>query len=182
MGIPFTNDDDALTMVNKKMPQSVIVAAIKSSPGEYDTSTNELIRLNAAGVTVGELATQNRSNHDGILWKVWSNIGPGDGILRQLRSCDKFASASRCCCEHRERGMGVSELGSAAARGSSIRAGMVAGCEPASTECGMEPGASAPDPFGWAGLQCDASQRARFNLDTCNGCASCGSGGSGGSG
>jgi hypothetical protein len=42
-------------MVSKKMPESVIVSAIKSSPGKYDTSTNELIRLNAAGVTEVEL-------------------------------------------------------------------------------------------------------------------------------
>ncbi len=51
---PLTNDD-VLTMVNRKMPESVIVSAIKGSPGNYDTSTNELIRLNAAGVTEGEL-------------------------------------------------------------------------------------------------------------------------------
>ena len=51
---PLTNDD-VLAMVNKKMPESVIVSAIKSTPGSYDTSTNELIRLNSAGVTEVEL-------------------------------------------------------------------------------------------------------------------------------
>lgn len=51
---PLTNDD-VLSMVKKKMPESVIVAAIKSRPGEYDTSTNELIRLNSAGVSEAEL-------------------------------------------------------------------------------------------------------------------------------
>jgi len=51
---PLTNDD-ILAMVNKKMPESVVVSAIKSSPANYDTSTSELIRLNAAGVTEGEL-------------------------------------------------------------------------------------------------------------------------------
>lgn len=53
-GNPLTNDD-VLTMVNKEMPESVIVATIKCSPGEYDSSTNELIRLNAAGVSEDEL-------------------------------------------------------------------------------------------------------------------------------
>ncbi|WP_348263422.1 hypothetical protein P8935_02440 [Telmatobacter sp. DSM 110680] len=51
---PLTNND-VLAMVNKKMPESVIVSAIKTTPGAYDTSTNELIRLNSAGVTELEL-------------------------------------------------------------------------------------------------------------------------------
>jgi hypothetical protein len=51
---PLTNDD-VLTMVKKKMPESVIVSAINSSPANYNTSTGELIRLNSAGVTEGEL-------------------------------------------------------------------------------------------------------------------------------
>lgn len=42
-------------MVNKKLPESVIVSAIKTSPGKYDTSPNELIRLNSAGLTENEL-------------------------------------------------------------------------------------------------------------------------------
>lgn len=61
---PLTNDD-VLAMVQKKMPESVVVSAIKSSPGEYDTSTNELIRLNSAGVTEGELNAMLASAHKG---------------------------------------------------------------------------------------------------------------------
>jgi hypothetical protein len=61
---PLTNDD-VLAMVNKKMPESVIVSAIKSSPGAYDTSTNELIRLNAAGATEVELNAMLGVAHKG---------------------------------------------------------------------------------------------------------------------
>jgi hypothetical protein len=53
-GKPLTNDD-VLAMVQKKLPESVIVGAIKSTPGNYDTSPNELIRLNSAGLTENEL-------------------------------------------------------------------------------------------------------------------------------
>jgi hypothetical protein len=53
-GKPLTNDD-VLAMVKKKLPESVIVGAIKSTPGNYDTSPNELIRLNSAGLTENEL-------------------------------------------------------------------------------------------------------------------------------
>jgi hypothetical protein len=53
-GKPLTNDD-VLAMVKKKLPESVVVSAIKSSPGNYDTSPNELIRLNSAGLTENEL-------------------------------------------------------------------------------------------------------------------------------
>jgi hypothetical protein len=51
---PLTNDD-VIAMVRKKLPESVIVSAIHAGPGKFDTSTNELIRLNAAGVTENEL-------------------------------------------------------------------------------------------------------------------------------
>lgn len=51
---PLTNDD-VITMVHKKLPESVIVSAIQGGPGQFNTSTNELIRLNAAGVTEKEL-------------------------------------------------------------------------------------------------------------------------------
>jgi hypothetical protein len=61
---PLTNDD-VLAMVNKKMPESVIVSAIKNSPGAYDTSTNELIRLNSAGVTEVELNAMLAGSHPG---------------------------------------------------------------------------------------------------------------------
>jgi hypothetical protein len=51
---PLTNDD-VIAMVHKKLPESVIVSAIQAKPGKFNTSTNELIRLNAAGVTEAEL-------------------------------------------------------------------------------------------------------------------------------
>ena len=51
---PLTNDD-VIAMVHKKLPESVILSAIESSPSNFNTSSNELIRLNAAGVTEKEL-------------------------------------------------------------------------------------------------------------------------------
>jgi hypothetical protein len=51
---PLTNDD-VIAMVHKKLPESVIVSAIQAGLGKFNTSTNELIRLNAAGVTEKEL-------------------------------------------------------------------------------------------------------------------------------
>jgi hypothetical protein len=51
---PLTNDD-VIAMVHKKLPESVIVSAIQAGPGKFNTSTNELIRLNGAGVTEKEL-------------------------------------------------------------------------------------------------------------------------------
>lgn len=53
-GKPLTNDD-VIAMVKKKLPESVIVSAIQTGPANFNTSTNELIRLNAAGVTEKEL-------------------------------------------------------------------------------------------------------------------------------
>jgi hypothetical protein len=51
---PLTNDK-VIEMVHQKLPESVIVSAIKAGPSKFNTSTNELIRLNAAGVTEKEL-------------------------------------------------------------------------------------------------------------------------------
>ncbi len=51
---PLTNDD-VIAMVHKKLPESVIVSAIQAGPSKFNTSSNELIRLNAAGVTEKEL-------------------------------------------------------------------------------------------------------------------------------
>lgn len=48
-------NDDVIAMVHKKLPESVIVSAIQAGPGKFNTSTNELIRLNAAGLTEKEL-------------------------------------------------------------------------------------------------------------------------------
>jgi len=51
---PLTNDD-VIAMVRKKLPETVIVSAIQAGPAKFNTSPNELIRLNAAGVTEKEL-------------------------------------------------------------------------------------------------------------------------------
>ena len=48
-------NDDVIAMVYKKLPESVIVSAIQAGPAKFNTSPNELIRLNAAGVTEKEL-------------------------------------------------------------------------------------------------------------------------------
>jgi hypothetical protein len=61
-GKPLTNDD-VLAMVKKNLPESVIVGAIKSTPGNYDTSPNELIRLNSAGLTENELNAMVSAAH-----------------------------------------------------------------------------------------------------------------------
>jgi len=51
---PLTNDD-VIAMVHKKLPESVVLSAIQAGPAKFNTSPNELIRLNAAGVTEKEL-------------------------------------------------------------------------------------------------------------------------------
>lgn len=51
---PLTNDD-VIAMVRKKLPETVIVSAIQAGPAKFNTSPNELIRLNGAGVTEKEL-------------------------------------------------------------------------------------------------------------------------------
>jgi len=51
---PLTNDD-VISMVHKKLPESVVVSAIQAGPSKFNTSTSELIRLNAAGVSEKEL-------------------------------------------------------------------------------------------------------------------------------
>jgi hypothetical protein len=53
-GKPLTNDD-VIVMVKKKLPESVIISAIQSGPSKFDTSSNELIRLNSAGLSEKEL-------------------------------------------------------------------------------------------------------------------------------
>ena len=60
---PLTNDD-VIAMVHKKLPESVIVSAIQSGPSTFNTSTNELIRLNAAGVTEKELDAMLAASRD----------------------------------------------------------------------------------------------------------------------
>ena len=51
---PLTNDD-VITMVKHKMPESVVVSAIQSGPSKFNTSTSELIRLHNVGVTEAEM-------------------------------------------------------------------------------------------------------------------------------
>ena len=60
---PLTNDD-VIAMVHKKLPESVIVSAIQAGPGKFNTSTNELIRLNTAGVTEKELNAMLAASRD----------------------------------------------------------------------------------------------------------------------
>ena len=51
---PPTNDD-VITMVKSGITESVVVSAIQSRPGEFSTSTSELVRLHKAVVTDNEL-------------------------------------------------------------------------------------------------------------------------------
>ena len=51
---PLTNAD-VINMVKSKLPESVIVGAIQSHPGKFDTSTAGLITLHKAGVTENEM-------------------------------------------------------------------------------------------------------------------------------
>ena len=46
---------DVVKMVQSKLPESVIVSAIKSHHGNFDTSPDGLIKLHKAGVTSGEM-------------------------------------------------------------------------------------------------------------------------------
>jgi hypothetical protein len=51
---PMTNAD-VIQMVKSKLPESVVVQAIQSHPGKFDTSTQALIALHKAGVTEMEM-------------------------------------------------------------------------------------------------------------------------------
>jgi hypothetical protein len=48
-------NDDVIKMVRQKLPESVIVSAIRANSGKFNTSPNELIRLHNAGVSEAEL-------------------------------------------------------------------------------------------------------------------------------
>lgn len=65
---PLTNDG-VIKMVHAGLSESVIVAAIQSSPAHYDVSTDGLINLKKAGVTSDEMkaiiAAQQASNGGG---------------------------------------------------------------------------------------------------------------------
>lgn len=49
------NNTDIINMAESKVPESVVVQAIQSNPGKYDTSTSALITLHKAGVTENEM-------------------------------------------------------------------------------------------------------------------------------
>jgi hypothetical protein len=49
------NNADIINMVKTKLPESVVVQAILSNPGKYDTSTTAIISLHKAGLTEDEL-------------------------------------------------------------------------------------------------------------------------------
>lgn len=53
---PATTNADVIKMVKGGLDESVIVAAIRSRPGNFDTSPDGLLTLHAAGVTKAELA------------------------------------------------------------------------------------------------------------------------------
>ena len=63
------NNADIVNMVKTKLPESVVVQAIQSNPGKYDTSTNALIALHKAGLTESELnamiAASNKGGSNG---------------------------------------------------------------------------------------------------------------------
>jgi hypothetical protein len=82
---PLTNDD-VITMVGKKLPESVIVAAIQAGPANFDTSTNELIRLNTAGVTEKELNAILAASSKGAAAPAGSGSNETAGILASSAS------------------------------------------------------------------------------------------------
>jgi hypothetical protein len=51
---PLSNAD-VISMVKSNLPESVVVGAIQSHPGKFDTTTSDLITLHKAGVTENEL-------------------------------------------------------------------------------------------------------------------------------
>jgi hypothetical protein len=61
---PMTNDD-VVTMVKNKLPETVVVSAIHSRPSQFNTSTTELIRLQKAGVTENELNAMIAASNKG---------------------------------------------------------------------------------------------------------------------
>jgi len=61
---PMTNDD-VVTMVKSKLPETVVVSAIQARPSQFNTSTTELIRLQKAGVTENELNAMIAASNKG---------------------------------------------------------------------------------------------------------------------
>ena len=75
-----------ITMVHKKLPESVIVSAIQAGPGQFNTSTNELIRLNAAGVTEKELNAMLNSGNGAASAKAGTAQAPDAMPASKLRT------------------------------------------------------------------------------------------------
>src|SRR5690348_12140228 len=46
---------DVINMVKSKLPESVVIQAIQSHPGKFNTSATALIALHKAGVTESEM-------------------------------------------------------------------------------------------------------------------------------
>jgi hypothetical protein len=61
---PMTNDD-VVTMVKNKLPETVVVSAIQARPSQFNTSTTELIRLQKTGVTENELNAMIAASNKG---------------------------------------------------------------------------------------------------------------------
>ncbi len=61
---PLTNND-VINMVRSKLPETVIVQAIQSNPGKFDTSTSALIALHKAGVTEAEMNAMMAGSNGG---------------------------------------------------------------------------------------------------------------------
>ncbi len=61
---PMTNDD-VITMVKNKMPETVVVSAIQARSSKFNTSTTELIRLQKSGVTENELNAMIAASNKG---------------------------------------------------------------------------------------------------------------------
>jgi hypothetical protein len=72
---PMTNDD-VVTMVKNKMPETVVVSAIQARPSQFNTSTPELIRLQKAGVTENELNAMIAASNKGAATDPMPKSGP----------------------------------------------------------------------------------------------------------
>jgi len=86
---PLTNDD-VIAMVHKKLPESVVLSAIQAGPAKLNTSPNELIRLNAAGVTERELNAILSASGKGD-----TASGPSNGTKSTDSAAELPASKSR---------------------------------------------------------------------------------------
>jgi hypothetical protein len=86
---PLTNDD-VIAMVHKKLPESVVLSAIQAGPAKFNTSPNELIRLNAAGVTEKELNAMLSASGKGD-----TASAPTNGMKSDESAAEMPASKSR---------------------------------------------------------------------------------------